>query len=282
MTGLLQDVRYALKQLRKNLGFTAVAVVTLALGIGANTTVFSATDAVLLKPLPYKDSNRLVMIWEQNPHRGWLENIVSVANYLDWRQQNHVFSDLAAFEAISFSLAGNGAPQEIPALRATSSLFSVLGVRPLRGRVFLPEEGKRGSSPVAVLSCGLWQQSYAQIALYRLQRQDEAVARALKRLGDARLELAKAESDRNKKAIQIQSAKAATSHSDAPDAQTHFDEVVLPQLKSELEMLQKEEEQARAEEAESERQLRDEQVKLEGLNDLLDRYNNSLEEVGQK
>jgi chromosome segregation ATPase len=122
----------------------------------------------------------------------------------------------------------------------------------------------------------------AQIALYRLQRQDEAVARAQKRLRDTRLELAQAECDRNKKAIQIQSAKAATSHSDAPDAQTHFADVVLPQLKSELEMLQKQEEQARAEEAESERQLRDEQVKLEGLNDLLDRYNNSLEEVGQK
>jgi chromosome segregation ATPase len=122
----------------------------------------------------------------------------------------------------------------------------------------------------------------AQIALYRLQRQDEAVARAQKRLRDTRLELAQAESDRNKKAIQIQSAKAATSHSDAPDAQTHFDEVVLPQLKSELETLQKQEEQARAEEAESEQQLRDEQVKLEGLNDLLDRYNNSLEEVGPK
>jgi len=155
MTGLLQDIRYALRQLRKNLGFTAVAVVTLALGIGANTTVFSAIDAVLLKPLPYKDANRLVMVWEQNPHRGWFENIVSVANYLDWRQQNRVFSDLAAFDAISFSLAGSGTPQEIPAQRVTSSLFSVLGVQPLRGRVFLPEEDKPGSSPVAVLSYGL-------------------------------------------------------------------------------------------------------------------------------
>ncbi len=160
MTGLLQDVCYARRQLRKNLGFTAVAVVTLALGIGANTTVFSAIDAVLLKPLPYKEANRLVMVWEQNPHRGWFENIVSVANYLDWRQQNHVFSDLAAFDAISFSLAGSGTPQEIPAQRVTSSLFSVLGVQPLRGRVFLPQEDKPGSSPVAVLSYGLWQQHY--------------------------------------------------------------------------------------------------------------------------
>jgi hypothetical protein len=105
-----------------------------------------------LKPLPYKDANRLVMVWEQNPHRGWFENIVSVANYLDWRQQNHVFSDLAAFDAISFSLAGSGTPQEIPAQRVTSSLFSVLGVQPLLGRVFLPEEDKPGGSSALLSS----------------------------------------------------------------------------------------------------------------------------------
>ena len=122
----------------------------------------------------------------------------------------------------------------------------------------------------------------AQIALYRLERQDGAVARAQQRLGDARLKLGQAEADKNKKAIQIQSAKRATSQNNAPDAQTHFEEVVLPQLKSELEMLQKQEQQARAEEAEAEQQLRDEQVKLDGLNDLLDRYNNALEEVGRK
>ena len=122
----------------------------------------------------------------------------------------------------------------------------------------------------------------AQIALYRLQREDEAVARATQYLSDARLKLAQAESERNKKAIQIQSDKAAASHSDAPDAQAHFEEVVLPELKSEFEMLQRQEQQARAVEAEAEQQLRDEQAKLDGLNDLLDRYNNTLEEVGRK
>src|SRR5271166_2135575 len=157
---LLQDFRYALRQLRRSPGFTAIAVVTLALGIGANTAIFSAVHAVLLKPLPYSDADRLVVVWEQNPHRGWFENIVSAANYLDWRQQNHVFSGLAAFDDISFTLVGSGTPQEIPAQRVTSSLFSVLGVQPLRGRVFLPEEDKPGSSPVAVLSYGLWQQHY--------------------------------------------------------------------------------------------------------------------------
>ena len=122
----------------------------------------------------------------------------------------------------------------------------------------------------------------AQIALYRLQRQDEAVAHAQQRLSEARVKVVQAESDKDKKAIQIQSAKSATSHSEAPDAQAHFEEVVLPQLKSELEMLQKQEQQVRAQEAEAEQQVRDEQVKLDGLNDLLDRYNNALEQAGRK
>jgi hypothetical protein len=122
----------------------------------------------------------------------------------------------------------------------------------------------------------------AQIALYRLQRQDEAVAHAQQRLNEARVRVVQAESDKDKKAIQIQSAKSATSHSEAPDAQAHFEEVVLPQLTSELEMLQKQEQQGRAQEAEAEQQVRDEQVKLDGLNDLLDRYNNALDQVGRK
>jgi hypothetical protein len=122
----------------------------------------------------------------------------------------------------------------------------------------------------------------AQIALYRLQRQDEVVAHAQQRLSEARLKVTQAESEKDKKAIQIQAAKSATTHSDAPDAQAHFEEVVLPQLKSELEMLQKREQQAGAQEVEAEQQVRDEHVKLDGLNDLLDRYNNALEQVGRK
>jgi hypothetical protein len=122
----------------------------------------------------------------------------------------------------------------------------------------------------------------AQIALYRLQRQDELVAHAHQRLSDTRLRLAEAESEMGKKTIQIQSAKDAASHSQAPDAQAHVEDVILPELKSQLEMLQKQERQARAEEAQAEQQLRDEQVKLDGLSDSLDRYNIALEEVGRK
>ena len=122
----------------------------------------------------------------------------------------------------------------------------------------------------------------AQVALYRLQRQDEAVRRAMQRVSDARSKVAKLETDKNNKALEIQQGRAATSHSDNPNAQQGFEEVVLPTLKSQLELLQKQEQQARAEEAEAEEQLRTEQVKLEGLNDLLDRYNNALEEVGRR
>ncbi len=122
----------------------------------------------------------------------------------------------------------------------------------------------------------------AQIALYRLKRQDEAVARASQRLSDARSNLANVEADKNKKTEEIRQAKVAVSQSENPNAQQGFEEVVLPGLKSQLETLEKEEQQARAREAEAEQQLRDEQVKLEGLNDLLDRFNNALEEIGRK
>jgi hypothetical protein len=122
----------------------------------------------------------------------------------------------------------------------------------------------------------------AQIALYRLQRENEAVARAMQRVSDARSNLAKAETGKVQKALEIEERRAASNHSDNAKSQQVFDEVELPRLKAELELLQKQERQARAEEAEAEQQLRDEQTKLDGLNDLLDRYNNALEEVGRK
>ncbi len=159
MSGLFQDARYALRQLRRSPGFTSVAVLMLALGIGANTAIFSMVNAVLLRPLPYKDADQLVMVWEQNPHRGWFENIVSAANFLDWKKQNHVFEDMAAFESNFFNLSGGNKPEEIAGERVTTNLFSLLGVRPLRGRLFLPEEEKPGTFAV-IVSHGLWQENF--------------------------------------------------------------------------------------------------------------------------
>jgi putative ABC transport system permease protein len=159
MNGFMQEVRYALRQLRKSPGFTAVAALTLALGIGANTAIFSMVNAVLLRPLPYENSDRLVRIWEQNPQRGWFENIVSGPNFLDWKKQNHVFTDVAAFEDVSFNLTGGNKPEEVAGQRVTTNLFSVLSVQPLRGRLFRAEEEQRGRAAV-IVSYGMWQQRY--------------------------------------------------------------------------------------------------------------------------
>ena len=158
---LVQDTRYALRQLRKSPVFCMTAVLTLALGIGVNTAVFSVIYAVLLRPLPFKDAQQLTVVWEQNVHRGWMHNIVSAANFNDWSTQNHVFTGMAAIDpSVSFNLTGTGSPIEVKAERVTPNFFSVLGVTPFLGRSFLPEEGRPGSARVVVLGHALWQRQY--------------------------------------------------------------------------------------------------------------------------
>ena len=159
MTGLLGDFQYALRQLKKNPAFSAVAIGTLALGIGANTAIFSVVNAVLLRPLPYPNSDQLVMLWEQNPHRGWFENVISGENFLDWQKQNQVFAGMSAFESRSFNIIGNQQAEEIAGERVSANLFSVLGIQPFRGRLFLAEENRQDKTAV-VLSYGLWRQRY--------------------------------------------------------------------------------------------------------------------------
>lgn len=149
---LLQDLRYGLRQLRRYPAFTCVAIATLALGIGANTAIFSVIDAVLLNPLPYPNASRLVMIWEQNPERGWFHNIVSAADFVDWRKQNHVFTQMAAIEDVSYDINGTGEPMEVQGEQVSADFFTVLGVRPLLGRTFTREEDQPRSARVVVLS----------------------------------------------------------------------------------------------------------------------------------
>jgi hypothetical protein len=156
MTGLMQDVGYALRQLRKSPGFMGVAVLTLGLCIAANTAIFSLVDAVLFKRLPFRDADRLVTLWGENPSRGWTDNPIPARWFVEWQKQSHVFADLAAFEPLSFTLSGTGTPEEVQVERATTNLFSLLGMTPALGRSFLSEESKPGSR-VAVLSYGLWQ-----------------------------------------------------------------------------------------------------------------------------
>jgi putative ABC transport system permease protein len=161
MQTLLQDLKFGLRMLAKNPGFTAAAVLTLALGIGANTAIFSVVNAVLLKPLPYKNADRLAIVWEQNRERGWYRNIVSAANFLDWRKQNDVFTQMAAIKpAKGFNLTGTGKPEEVSGEVVTANLFTLLGVKPFLGRGFLPEEDKLGGPRVVILSYGLWERRF--------------------------------------------------------------------------------------------------------------------------
>ena len=151
-----QDARYAFRMLRKNLGFTAVAVLTLALGIGANTAIFSVVYAVLLKPLPYANPNQLVSAFAANTQEGIPENGTSYPNFEEWRAQNHVFSELATIDFHQLTLTGRGEPSEVNTCVVTPEHFAVLDVKPLQGRVFFPEDGKRGAPPVVIVSENLW------------------------------------------------------------------------------------------------------------------------------
>ena len=160
---LLQDFRYAVRQFRKNLGFTAVAVITLALGIGANTAIFSVVDGVLLRPLRFKDPSRLVRVWHVPPAKsfpGMTTFSVSAANYLDWEHQNHVFERMAMYTYHGFTLTGGDKPEQLDACAATSGFFATLGVQPVLGRVFTPGEDQPGRSNVVVLSHRLWQEHF--------------------------------------------------------------------------------------------------------------------------
>ena len=155
-----QDARYAFRMLRKSPGFTAVVVLTLALGIGANTAIFSVVYAVLLKPLPYANPNQLVSAFAANTQEGVPEDGTSYPNFEEWRAQNHVFSDLATIDFHQLTLTGRGEPSEVNTSVVTPEHFSVLDVRPLQGRIFFPEDGKRGAPPVVIVSENLWRGSF--------------------------------------------------------------------------------------------------------------------------
>jgi putative ABC transport system permease protein len=157
IANLWQDLRYGARMLSKNPGFTLIAVATLALGIGANTAIFSVVNAVLIRAFPYSDADRLAIVWETR--RGEV-NTVSPANFFDWQEQNKVFEGMAAYADTRVNLAGDIEPEEIPAQRSTANLFSILGVNALLGRTFSAEDGKPGQNKVAVISFALWQRRF--------------------------------------------------------------------------------------------------------------------------
>jgi len=161
---LAWDVRYALRTLRRAPGFAAVVVTILALGIGANTAVFSVVDAVLLRPLPLAGADRIVCVWEENLRLGWPQLTPAPANFVDWRVRNHVFTDMAALQGMIYAITGDGTPEEVEGNPVTANLFPLLGVSPILGRHFAPEEDRPGARKVALISYGLWQRRFGGAA----------------------------------------------------------------------------------------------------------------------
>ncbi len=153
-----QDIRYALRNLAKNPGFTAVAVLTLALGIGANTAIFSVVYASLLAPLPFPKPNQLVMVWSKVSGQ---DNVVSVADYLDWKRQNTAFQDLAAWSGTKFNLSVSGHPEAVQGRIISPGWFNLQGIPLLRGRDFSSEEGQAGKDHVVIMTHRLWQERFA-------------------------------------------------------------------------------------------------------------------------
>src|SRR5262245_8213501 len=159
MNSLLQDLRFGARMLLKKPGFTLIAVITLALGVGGNTAIFSVVNAVLLKPLPYENPERLVLVWERFK-QGFDQIPVSASEFVDYRNQAQVFEQLAAFDTDDYNLTGGDAPERIPGAVVTASLFPLLGVRPMRGRTFLDQENQAGRDDVVVISYALWRRRF--------------------------------------------------------------------------------------------------------------------------
>ena len=159
MRNFVQDLRYGMRMMIKRPGFTLIAALTLALGIGANTAIFSAVNAVLLKPLPFPESEQLLDLSETFKPDGW--GSVSVPTMEDWKAQNTVFAGISAYWSTSFNLQGSDTPQRIPGLNVSTNYFDVLGVKPTLGRAFLPGEDVAGNERVVVLSDELWRRNFA-------------------------------------------------------------------------------------------------------------------------
>ncbi|HYN06373.1 MAG TPA: ADOP family duplicated permease [Vicinamibacterales bacterium] len=160
MKNLLRDARYGLRLLLRKPGVTAVAIITLALGIGANTAIFTVTHALLLKPLPYDRPEQLVVVNENNLSRGWTSFSVSPPNFLDWRAQSQSFASLAAWGGRAFNSAGGGAPERLRGLTGTEGFLEMVGGTPILGRGFRPEEFEQGKGFVVILGHALWQRMF--------------------------------------------------------------------------------------------------------------------------
>ena len=160
MDAFLNDIRYAVRNLVKRPAFTIIAAVTLALGIGANTAIFSAVYALLLKPLPFPQIDRVVAIWDKEPSHGYVHNEIAMANYLDWRAQSHAFEQLALFRWWSANLTGTDSPERVQGFFVTANFLDVTGMKPIMGRNFTADENQPGKDRVAMISPSLWRRRF--------------------------------------------------------------------------------------------------------------------------
>src|SRR5687767_10325180 len=160
MKTLWQDVRYSTRMLLKHPAYTLIAVITLALGIGANAAIFSIVNDVLLRSLPFQEPDRIVTLWENNTKENIARDDASPANFLDWRERQQVFSAIAFANPNSLDFEGSGEPEVIRAAAVSNGFFEVFGTSALYGRTFLPEEYEQGKNQVVMLSHGVWQRRF--------------------------------------------------------------------------------------------------------------------------
>jgi hypothetical protein len=154
----LQDLQYGVRMLMKSPSFAAIAILTLALGIGANTAIFSVVSGVLLNPLPYRDASQIVSMFEEIPN--FKNGSISYPNFLDWQRMNHTFSAIAAYRTDGFNLSGRGEPERLNGEMISADFFEILGVNPVLGRAFRKEEDHLGANPTAMISEGLWKRKF--------------------------------------------------------------------------------------------------------------------------
>ena len=157
-SSLPQDLRYGLRVLVKSPGFSLIAILTLALGIGANTAIFSVVNGVLLNPLPFHGPNQLVSMFQEMPN--FKNGSISYPNFIDWRRMNTTFAGMAAYRSTGFNLSGNGEPERLHGEMISAGFFEILGVNPIMGRTFTADEDRLGANPTAMITEGLWQRKF--------------------------------------------------------------------------------------------------------------------------
>src|SRR5437588_4395799 len=157
---MLQDIRFGLRMLARNPGVTALAVIALALGIGGNTTIFSVVNAVLLRPLPVSDPQRLVWIWANSPSRNLPYAFTSYSNYAEWKAGTPSLESMSAYSPGAASLMVGNDPERVDLMRVNGGFFHMLGVTPMAGRDFLPQDDQPGAPRVAILEYGLWERRF--------------------------------------------------------------------------------------------------------------------------